>query len=143
MPAHARKLKYITLEIDGENYECQVTDWKVNPPDEVVGDLVFTACPGGSYREEVDTEANWSVDLTFLADWRDGGISRVLWANQGATVPITLVQHPDVTGEAVSFAGEVILRAPAVGGKTREYEVQEINLLGVGEVPTPTYPVVI
>lgn len=136
-----RRLKYITLTIAGVSYECQVTDWKVNPPQNVVGDKIYTACPGGEFREETDPE-DWSIDLTWFSDWTATGLNRYLWANQGATAAIILTQHSDITGEAVRWTGSVYIAAPAVGGKTRETETSEITLLGVGTVPTPTYPTV-
>lgn len=137
MVAHNRRLKTITLEIDGIDVECQITEWKLNPPQNN-GDLIYTFCPDGAFREEVDPD-DWSLDLTWVTDWRTGGLNRHLWANQGDTVPFTLVEHPGVVGEIVTFAGSLLLAAPAVGGAARETEMSEITLLGVGSLPVPTY----
>lgn len=141
MAPHNRRLKLITLAIDGDQYECQITNWKINPPANVVGDKGYTYCPDGEYREETDPE-DWTVDLTWLTDWRANGLDRVLWANQGDTVTFVLRNHPDITGEAAEWSGSVILQAPAAGGDARATETSEITLIGVGDVPLPSYPVV-
>ena len=140
--AHHRKLKLITLEIDGEEYQCQITSWKINPPGNIgLGDKVKTFCEDGEFREDVDPD-DWTVDLTWVTDWRAAGLNRVLWANQGTTVDFSLTNHPTTTGEAVLWAGEVILQAPAAGGDADTTEMSEITLTGVGDVPVPSYPVV-
>lgn len=140
MPAHHTRHKFITLEIDGADYECQITAWKINPPGNIVGDKAYTMCPDGEYREEVDPE-DWTLELTWLTDWRAAGLNRVLWANQGEEVVFTLVQHPELAGsEAVSWSGTVILQAPPQGGEARTTDTSEITLIGVGDLPVPTYP---
>lgn len=142
MVAHNRMLKSITLLIDAVAYECQVTSWKINPPAKIAGDKVWTFCPGGEFREEVDQD-DWTVDLTWVSDWRVAGLNRILWANRGLTKPIVLTNHSDRPGEAVRWTGEVYIEAPAVGGDARTTEMSEITLIGVGDIPVPSYPVVV
>lgn len=141
MAAHNRRLDFITLDIDGTQYECQITTWNINPPENVVGDKVYTFCPDGEFREETDPE-DWTLSLTWVSDWRTGGLDRLLWASQGDELPFTLVNHPTVTGEAVSWSGTVYGKAPAAGGEARTTEMSEVELTGVGDMPVPTFPVV-
>lgn len=139
--AKNKRLKTLTLTIGGiTGIECQVTSWKINPPQNN-GDLVYTYCPDGSFREEVDPE-DWTLDLTWVSDWTVGGLNRYLWANQGATAAFTLTNHADVTGWAVQWAGSLIVKAPPAGGDVRTTDMSEMTFTGVGAVPTPTYPVV-
>lgn len=138
MVAHNRRLDLITLEIEGVAYECQITEWHINPPDNVVGDKVWTFCPDGEFREEVDP-ADWTLALNWVTDWRTAGLDRLLWANQGAVLDFTLVNHPSVTGEKVTWTGQVYGRAPNGGGAARTTEVSEAELIGVGDLPVPTY----
>lgn len=144
MVAHNRRLDYITLDIEGVQYECQIEEWKLNPPQNI-GDKGYTFCPDGEYREQVDPD-DWTLDLTWLTDWRTGGLDRVMWA-AGTSAPDTpldfeLVNHPTVTGEAVSWVGQIYPRCPPAGGKARETEKTAMTFIGVGDIPTPTYPVV-
>ncbi len=141
MVAHNRRLKTITLEVDGVDVECQVTSWKLNPPQNVVGDKVYTFCPDGEFREETDPE-DWTLDLSWVSDWRVGGLNRLLLAESGNVLAFTLRHHPTTTGEAVEFTGSIYAQAPPIGGDARTTEMSEVTLLGVGTFPTPSYPVV-
>jgi hypothetical protein len=138
MVAHNRRLDYITLEIEDTQYECQITSWTLNPPDSTVGDLVYTFCPDGAFREVTDP-GDWSLELTWVTDWRTGGLNRLLLANQGQAIDFTLVNHPGVTGETVTFAGQLYAQAPPMGGDARTTETSTVTLTGVGNFPTPTY----
>lgn len=131
MPAaHGTKLKVLGLKIDGDNYECQLRTWNLDPgiPD---GDTLYTYCADGAVVD--DGETNPTLQLTFLADWRTGGISRVLWENNGAEVPFILDHHPDIPGEHVQWTGTVKLKAPPTGGENRAMELTEITLKCVGD----------
>ncbi len=141
--AHARRLDSITLTIDGANYECQVTSWTINPPQNV-GDLVYTFCPDGSFREEVDPD-DWTLDLAWVTDWRAAGLNRILWdaATNDPDTPLdfVLTNHPTITGEAVSWTGQLLPRAPAAGGEARTTERSEMTFTLV-DAPTIAYPTV-
>lgn len=138
MAAHNRRLDFITLDIEGTQYECQITQWELTPPGNVVGDKVFTFCPDGEFREETDPE-DWTLALTWATDWRTGGLNRVLLANQGLPIDFTLVNHPGVTGETVTWTGQVYGQAPVAGGEARSTEMSEVELIGVGDFPTAAY----
>jgi len=130
MPAHGTKLKVITLTIDGEDYSCQLRAFTLDPgiPD---GDTLYTFCPSGTVVDE--GEPNPTLQLTFLSDWRTGGISRILTENSGDEVPFVLDNHPDIPAEWVRWTGTVKLKAPPVGGEARAMELSEITLKCVGE----------
>lgn len=138
MVAHNRRLDFITLSIEAVQFECQITEWNLNPPANVVGDLVYTFCPDGEFREETDPE-DWTLSLTWATDWRTGGLNRVLWANQGEILDFVLVNHPGVAGEIATWTGQVYGKAPAAGGAARTTEMSEIELTGVGDLPVPVY----
>lgn len=138
MTAYNKRLKDLTLSIGAIAIECQVTDFKINPPQNV-GDLVYTYCLDGSFREEVDDD-DWTLDLKWVTDWRTGSLNRYLWANQGATAAFTLQLHPSTVGSKVQWAGSILVRAPAVGGEVRTTEMSEMTFTGVGALPVPTYP---
>lgn len=133
MAVHQRKLKLIEFGLGAEQFECQIRSWKLNnnTPD---GDKGYTFCPDGAYIEE--TEPDWSLDLTFLSDWRTSGVSHYLTTNDGTDVPFALDHHPDIPGEHVQWTGTVHIKAPSVGGDARTTETSEVTLQLVGE---PTY----
>lgn len=142
MPVHQRRRKLITFELDGVNYECQITDWTLKDSDKV-GDKKYTYCPDGEYREEIDPD-DWTLDLKWLTDWRVGGLDRILNAAAGQDppdneLPFTLVNHPDVTGETVTWSGVIIAKRPPAGGEARSTEESEMTFTGVGDFPEPTY----
>lgn len=133
MTAHNRKLKAITFELDGDEYQAQVTSWKVNNNTED-GGKVFTFALDGEFRE--DTDDDYSLDLTFVADWREVGISRYLVEHDKETVAFSLSHHPTITEENVVWSGNLVVKAPSVGGDVRTTEMTEVTLLIVGK---PTF----
>lgn len=138
MVAYNKRLKDITLTIGAIAIECQVTEFHLNPPQNI-GDLVYTMCLDGAFREEVDDE-DWTLDLTWVTDWRTGSLNRYLFANVGATAAFVLTEHPTTVGSKVQWAGNLLVRAPAVGGAARETEMTQMTFTGVGAYPLPTYP---
>lgn len=126
MSVHHRKLKKIEFELDEENYECQISEWELDP-DDTDGDRIHTFCEGGEDVEE--DEAEPTLSITFYADWREDGISRYLWKNRGKNADVKITHHPDRDEEKVEFKGEVRIKAPPVGGEARETETQEVEMM--------------
>lgn len=136
MSIHNRKLKVITLDIGGTDFECQVSNWQmVNNADD--GDKIYSFCPDGEDTEEVDPD--WSLQLTFFSDWTSGGVSDYLMQHAGEVVTFQLDHHPDIPAEHVRWDGKVRLKAPSVGGDVRTTETQEITLGVIGK-PNYTRP---
>lgn len=135
MTAHNRKLKTAVLELDGTDYAAQLTSFKlVNNTDD--GDKTYTYAADGEFREETDDD--YALELKFVADWRDGGISRFLTENDREIVDFTLGHIPTVTAEHGDWSGEVVVKAPDVGGDVRDTEMTEITLQVIGKpVYTP------
>lgn len=130
MTAHNRRLKQITFDLDGTEFQCQIQSWQlVNNTDD--GDLMYTFCPDGEFREETDDD--YAIELTFFSDWRSGGISDYLWENDGETVTFAIDHHPDVAAEHVQWTGSVKVKAPTVGGEARDTEVTEVELQCIGK----------
>lgn len=130
MPLHQRKIKLITFALDSETFECQIRSWMLNN-NTSDGEVIYTLCPDGESREEVDPD--WSIDLTFLDDWRENGISDYLTVNDGELATVTIDHHPDIPAEHVRWTGEVKLRAPSVGGEARATEQHDITLPCTGK----------
>lgn len=128
--AFNRKLKVITFALIGVNFECQLTSWKMinNTPD---GERFYTYCPNGEFFEEA--EPDYALELKFLSDWRPGGISDFLVANDQALAGFVLDNHPDIVGEHVRWSGDCKLKAPDAGGDVRITETQEVTLPVIGK----------
>ncbi|GEL17688.1 hypothetical protein [Pseudonocardia asaccharolytica] len=130
MVAHNRKLKQITFDLGGVEYQCQVVSWQmVNNSED--GEKRYTYCPDGEFREETDPD--WSLELTFYSDWRSGGISDFLTLQDGQDVAFQLDHHPDIPAEHVRWTGTVTVKAPSVGGEVRTTEQTEVTLPCVGK----------
>jgi hypothetical protein len=133
MPAHNRKLKVITFELDGNNSEIQLSNWTLeNNSDD--GEKFPTFAPNGEFIEDADPD--YSLSITAYADWTADGLSDYLWAHDGETVNFTIDHHPDIAAEHVQFSGQVKIKAPAVGGEIATTETTETTLQCVGK---PTY----
>lgn len=125
-----RKLKLITLDIGGENFEVQCKTWKlVNNSED--GEKSFTFAPDGEYVEETDPD--WALELVFLSDWRVNGVSDFLTVRDNETVAFQLDHHPDITAEHVRWTGNLKIKAPSAGGEARATELTEITLACVGK----------
>lgn len=133
MVAHNRRLKVITFTLEGVSFECQLASWTLtnNSAD---GEKMYTFCPDGEFREETDDD--WALDLRFFSDWRSGGISDYLQTNDKETVAFVINHHPDIVGEHVRWTGNVVIRAPSVGGDARTTEQTQVTLQVIG---TPVY----
>jgi hypothetical protein len=133
MTAHNKKLKQITFDLGGTEFQGQCTTWNMNnnTPD---GELRFVYDEGEEFREEVDPD--WSLTMTFYSDWRSGGISDYLQQQDEETVSFQLDHHPGVTGEHTRWVGSVKIKAPTVGGDVRTTEQTSVTLQCVGK---PTY----
>ena len=128
----SRKLKVITFSLAGNQFECQLRDWKMNnnTPD---GERFYTYCPpsGGEFRE--DAEPDYALDLKFFSNWRLNGISDYLTVNDQVTVAFQLDHHPDIVREYVRWAGSLKIKAPSVGGEARSTEMTEVTLPVIGK----------
>lgn len=130
---HHRKLRTILLELGGVDYTNQVrTARTVNNTGDPERLPVYA--PAGEILEPAEPE--WALELTLYSDWRSAGISDYLSANDSTTVTFVHQLHVGVTGETVQRAGDVVLKAPAMGGEARSQDMTEVTLQIVGE---PTY----
>ena len=130
MSAHNRKLKTAVLELGGTDFAEQLNSYKlVNNTDE--GDKQYTFAADGEFREETDDD--YALELKFFADWRSGGISRFLTENDKLTVDFTLVHMPAITAERGEWSGQVVVKAPDVGGDVRDTDQTEVTLSVVGK----------
>ncbi len=134
MTAHNRKLKVLTLDIGGTEFQVQLKEWTLNNG---TGDGETFYTFGGDDEAFIEpAEGEYTLELTFYADWRSGGISDYLWENNEEQVSFQLDHHPDVAAEHVRWTGDVSIKAPTVGGEARVTEETPVTLKVVG---TPTY----
>lgn len=132
----ARKLKTITFTLGGSSYEQQLKSWTLTNNTKV-GDTTFTF--GGNPDDSTqpgaiveDTDPDWTLDLTFLADWSSGGISDYLTIHDTETAAFVLDHLPNQVGEHVRWVGSVKLAAPSVGGDANTTEETSASLKIVG-----------
>ena len=125
MGANHRKLKSILLDIGGSNFERQLTSWQIKNG---TGDptITETYAPDGAFAEAADDD--YSMDLTFISDWTANGVSDFLWDHDAETVTYQLDHLYDIPGEHVRFEGEVLVKAPDVGGDQGATEQTTITL---------------
>lgn len=135
-PPHARKSKQILLDIDGNQFECQVEDVEIinNTPD---GEKGFTLCPEGEYREETDPD--FAIRILYLADWRTSGISDYFELNDGETVAFQYDKYPEIPAEHVRWTGTFVIKKPSVKDTARTTEKPEVTFQCIGE-PEYTRP---
>lgn len=134
MTAHNRKLKIITLDIDGSEFQAQLREWTLNNG---TGDGETFYTYGGDAESFIEAaEAEFTLECTFFADWRSDGISSYLWAHDGETVTFQLDHHPDIVGEHVRWSGSLQIKAPSVGGEVRTTEETAVTFTIVGK---PTF----
>jgi hypothetical protein len=133
MTIHKRRIKLIEFSLGTDPsdvaFECQVQAWSLNNNTED-GDKIYTLCPTGEDREEVDPD--WSLDVTAFSDWRSNGFSDYLFQHDGDTVDFRIDHHPDIPAEHVSWTGQLKIKAPNVGGEARENEMTEVSFVIIG-----------
>lgn len=134
---HQHRLKVITFTLAGVDYSCQINSWTMNN-NTVDGVKTFTYCSGGTGAATIsefrtETDDDYSITIKAFADWRSGGISDYLWNNTRAIAAFVLDHHPDIVGEHVRWSGNLVLKAPTVGGdvRTTEETSQTLLILGV------------
>jgi len=136
MTAHNRKLKTLTFDLDGSEFQVQLNSWKItNGSSE--GDTMYVYSPDDEFVE--DAEPAYTLEATFYSDWNAGGISDFCWIHDGETLPFTIDHHPDVALEHVRFTGSVKVKAPDVGGDVRTTETTAVSWSIVGK-PVYTRP---
>jgi hypothetical protein len=128
--AHNRKLKRIIFDLDGAEYQAQITSFKmVNGTEDP--EITYTFEPGEEFADEADP--TWTLDMSFVADWTVGGISTYLTEHTGEQVSFQLDLHPDQPTDHVRWSGQIKLKAPDVGGDVRTTEKTDMTFAIVGE----------
>lgn len=136
----SRKLKVITFTLGGNNYEHQLKTWKLTNGTNA-GNTTFVF--GGNTDDPTkpgaiveDTDPSWTLDLTFLADWANAGISDFLTVHDTETATFQIDHHPNEVGEHVRWVGSAKIAAPTVGGDANATEETQVSLVVAG---SPTY----
>jgi hypothetical protein len=127
---HHRKLKILTLDLGGTEYQIQCKKAQVvNNTDD--GEQFYTFGNNGQddstgFVENADPK--FALDLSFYSDWQLAGINDFLWDNDGETITFQLDLYPDLPAEHVIFTGEVNVKAPNAGGEVRAQDVTDTVL---------------
>jgi hypothetical protein len=132
---HHRKLKILTLDIGGTEFQIQCRKAQiVNNTDD--GETFYTFGNDGNDDSTSFVEAadpSFALDLEFYSDWRSAGISDYLWDNDGVDVDFQLDLNPDIPAEHVIFNGTVNVKAPSPGGEIRTTDVTAATLQCAGK----------
>lgn len=136
----SRKLKVITFTLGGNNYEHQLKTWKLNNGTNA-GNTTYVY--GGNASDPTlpgaiveDANPSWTLDLTFLADWANAGISDFLTVHDTETAAFQIDHHPNEVGEHVRWVGSAKIAAPSVGGDANATEETQVSLVVAG---SPVY----
>jgi hypothetical protein len=130
MAAVNRKLKRIVFNIDGTEYQKQVSSWTLNNNTDDP-EIFYVFEPGEEFAESAAD--SWSLDVSFYADWTADGISDFMMAHDGEDVPFTLDHHPDLPGEHVRWTGILHVKAGGAGGDANATETQDTTFQLVGK----------
>jgi hypothetical protein len=129
---HANQLKYVSLEIGGNEFRAQIEDWKLtdNTDDP---ETIYSYGADGENEDTEEENPAWSLELKFYSDWRTPtGLNHYLWTNAGQVVNYTILHNLGSAGENPEFAGQVKLKRTSVGGTVRTTERTELTLPVVG-----------
>ena len=134
MAVNHRKLRIAVLTIGGIPFQeqCRIINLVNNTDDPEI----FHTFGGDNSSFAEEAEPSWALELTAYADWRSDGISDFLTAHNGETLPFVADMHPNIVGEHTRRAGDVLIKAPSVGGEIRATEETETTLAVIGE---PSY----
>jgi hypothetical protein len=133
MPFHNRKLKVITFTAGGIAFQTQVQTWNLANNTEDGEKIYSFAGPGPIGEDREETDPDYALEATFYADWRSDGVSDWATAHDGETVAFVLEHHPDIPEEHVTWSGDLIVKAPNVGGDARTTEMSEVTWPIIGK----------
>lgn len=130
MAAHNRKLTQIVFDLGGNEYQAQISSWTLNNN---TGDpeIHYVYEPGEEFAEA--PEDDWSLDITFYADWRLSGISDYLMSHDGEDVTFQLDHHPGIPAEHVRWTGTLHIKAGGAGGDANATESTSTTFKCVGK----------
>lgn len=132
MSIHAPTMKYVSLDIGGNEFRAQITDWKLTDQTDD-GDSIYTYGPDGQNEDTEEPTDQWNLELKFYADYRTPtGLNHYLWTNAGQTAAYTIHHNLGTDGSDPEFSGEVKLKRPSVGGEVRTKELTELTLPVLG-----------
>lgn len=132
MSIHRNQLKYVSLDIGGNEFRAAIQTWRLvdNTEDP---EKIYSYGPDGQNEDTEEEVADWALELTFYSDWRTPvGLNHYLWTNAGQEVAYTIGHHLGTTGEDPEFSGTVKLKRTSVGGQVRTTELTELTLPIVG-----------
>jgi hypothetical protein len=127
---HTRRLKIVTFTIAGTDYSCALNAWSMIN-NTVDGTKTWSYC-GDVSQFRTETDDDYALQLKFFSDWRALGISTYLWNNARAVAAFQLDHYPDIVGEHVRWTGNLVIKAPTVGGDLRTIEETSVTLLVLG-----------
>jgi len=130
---HAPTMKYVSLDIGGNEFRAQIKTWKLTD-DTDDPDSIYTFGADGQNEDTEEPNPKWNLELEFYADWRaPTGLNHYLWSNPGQVAAYTIHHNLGTDGSDPVFSGEVKLKRTPVGGEVRTKELTELTLPVVGE----------
>jgi hypothetical protein len=129
-----RKLMVAVFELDGTAFQNQLRRILLNNETDDPEQFHTYGGEGESFAEAADD--SYTLELEMYADWRSNGISDFLTVRDGQTVPFSISWHPNIVGENIRRTGNVLVKAPNMGGEIRTTETTEVTMTVIGK---PTY----
>jgi hypothetical protein len=130
---HATTLKYVSLDIGGNEFRAQIRTWRLTD-DTDEPDKIHTFGPDGQNEDTEEATPSWNLELEFFSDWRTPtGLNHYCWSNHGTVAEFTIHHNLGTAGSDPVFTGEVKIKRTSVGGEVRTKEVTELTLPIVGE----------
>jgi len=131
MTVNHKKLKKITFDLGGEEFQVQLKTWNLNNDTDDPEIFHTFGGPEEDFAEAADDA--WSLDLEGYADWTEGGFSDYLTEHDGETVSFEITHHVGVAGWEHQRSGQVLIKAPSVGGDVGDTELTCTTLSVVGK----------
>lgn len=121
------RLVTATITVDGEDYTTHIQDFSHDPTTTAVE---VTDVSGKVHK--FAGEAGWATTLNIFQDFTLTGFARKCLTEQGAKVPLVIVDGP------VTWTNEITLVAPKIGGATKAVGVSTMVFPASEPVPTAT-----
>jgi hypothetical protein len=132
---HVRRT--INLTIDGDSFQCEVTNVTITPS---VSTATATALCDDGVVQDVGVPV-WTLDVDYLVDHNVGSFYRFLVGNVGAVASYSYEPDP-VNAAGVLYEGTLVVIPGPAGGEAGAFETGSVSLPVNGEPSIVDPPVV-
>lgn len=123
----ALRLVTATISVDGQQYSAEIQDFAYDPTTATTSVTDVTG-----KRHNVGGDSDWTLTLNIFQNFAATGLGRKMLDEEGAEVPVIIVDGP------VTWSSTVTLVAPKIGGATKQVGVSTLALPSTRPLPTPT-----